>query len=760
MFKKFERIKKLFGRMREKEEQKEEQAPSPLDVAASFAEERARLNLYEEMRQKYAALLQTTALRENQVLYEAFGGRGMTCSPYAFFCCLLEEEAYKDLVHVWVIDDLEDNAWKIRRYEKYENVRFVKYQSLEYREALATSKYLINNVSFPGFFTKREGQIYLNTWHGIPLKTIGFDIPTGNVSAGNSARNLLAADYLMSPNSFMTEIYEKAFKLKGLYQGTILEEGQPRNDRYFHADRRKVFEDLAACGVQADPDKKLILYAPTWKGSRYSSPDTSLDTYYQVIRQIEKRVDTRKYQILVKPHQIVYYHIKKNLGMTDRFIPATVDTNELLSAVDVLISDYSSIYFDFLVSGRPILFFIPDLDEYLDYRGLYFGIDKLPGPIATSCQELGRMVENLDAAMEPCREKYEREAKWACEKDDGQVCRRVMEVVLGGRKTEAKEEPAPKKRLLLYAGNLSRNMDVLSLEALSRLLDYDRYDVTLLVEAARDEKEEERIRSLPSSFRVLYRGQPENGTPRELGALSLFLEGEQEGGDLPLDFCRRELRRLFGESRFDAAVDLVGGRTLFSCLGKAMEGCKSLSFTEPFLDLEAVEQAKKKEELLILEGTSYYLDETKGEDTSRLEISAIPLPQHTDHLFAAMGTMGEADLGALLEQFVFVYEKNKKSVLYLVGDCPEKEKLQYQARENGLSEAIFFTGPLQRPWAFLAHCACLVIPEGQEDTVMGLYARAMGTGVCKMDFTPFTDPSFDGEEYNRRQYERFERCCQ
>lgn len=141
-------------------------------------------------------------------------------------------------------------------------------------------------------------------------------------------------------------------------------------------------------GVEADPKKKLILYAPTWKGSRYSSPDTSLDAYEKMIRTIEENVDTREYQVLVKPHQIVYYHIKDTVGITGQYIPATVDTNELLRATDVLISDYSSIYFDYLVSKKPILFFIPDLAEYKNYRGLYFGIDKLPGPVAETYEQL------------------------------------------------------------------------------------------------------------------------------------------------------------------------------------------------------------------------------------------------------------------------------------------------------------------------------------------------------------------------------------
>ncbi len=90
-----------------------------------------------------------------------------------------------------VIDDFSDNEPWMGLYRDDPNVKFIKFQSVEYREYLATAKYLINNVSFPGYFTKRKEQIFVDTWHGIPLKTIGFDIPAGKVSAGNTVRNFL-----------------------------------------------------------------------------------------------------------------------------------------------------------------------------------------------------------------------------------------------------------------------------------------------------------------------------------------------------------------------------------------------------------------------------------------------------------------------------------------------------------------------------------------------------------------------------------------
>lgn len=766
------RIKKLFGFGKEKtedgcEERNVQKDQEPVQEEETLLEEytaRAallgRLNRNEDMRQRYASFLETKKLREDWILYESFGGRGMTCSPYALFCHLLAQPKYASFIHIWVLDDFEDNRWQIEAYKKYKNVMFIKYQSLEYREYLASAKYLVNNVSFPGYFTKREGQIYINTWHGIPLKTIGFDIPSGNVSNGNSARNLLAADYLMAPNEFMKEIYERAFKMSGIFQGRILLEGQPRNDRYFHTTKREVFEKLAACGIKGDPQKKIILYAPTWKGSRYSSPDTSLDSCYELMERIEKNVDRDKYQVFVKPHQIVYYHMKKNQIPVDRFIPATVDTNELLSVVDVLISDYSSIYFDFLVSGKPILFFIPDLEEYLGYRGLYFGMDKLPGPIAKTYGELEEMVRDIPKAMEPFKKKYKEEAAWACPKDDGEVCQRVSEAVFGQEigQMEQSGKNAGKKRLLLYGGRLKEDRQAFSLTGLLGLLDYERFDTTLVVEAAQEEREELLIQSLPSSVRVLYRGQPANGSPKELAAFEMYLEGKGEAEQIPESFLRREIRRMFGEAVFDFAVDLSRKRSVFLALMPAMKETKGVTFEGVFLDVDRIRR-EAKEKLCFLAGDSLFLaDESRWEKDSLLEVEALALPDPEKKNYAVDGRLMEPDgLCTLLEHFTFLCEKDKDSRLYILGEGVRTKEAEEQIRVNALEGSVFFPGFLRKPFAFLSCCYGFVSGEGEKEEAARLCAAGLGLRLLREDFTLFEGDLPDMDSYNQKLYESFER---
>lgn len=767
----FGRIKKLFGlgkepaketgaeAAREAVEETENTCPDELTEAIQAAQEECRLNLNEELRAKYADLLENSEIRENYILYEAFGGRGMTCSPYAVFKYLLTQPDFAEFVHVWVIDDFSDNAWQMELYKNHKNVRFVKHQSPEYREALATCKYLINNVSFPGYFTKRKGQIYVDTWHGIPLKTIGFDIPTGNVSAGNSARNLLAADYLLSPNGFMTEIYKKAFKMEGLFEGTILEEGQPRNDNYFHTGREEILKKLSASGVNADPEKKIILYAPTWKGSKYSSPDTGLDAYFEMIRTVEENVDTSKYQVFVKPHQIVYYYIKNTQGITGQFIPATIDTNELLSVVDVLISDYSSIYFDFLVSGKPILFFIPDLDEYLGYRGLYYGIDKLPGPIARSFPELAVMLRDVEQAMEPCREKYKQEAAWACPRDDGEVCRRVTDVIFRGRKSEngIRCNAADRKKLLVYAGDFANREITHSFMTLAQLLDDRKFDVTVLAEGS-DEEAQMRIRSLPRALRVLYRGQPFNGTPEEKAKYRLAVKNSTGTEELK-GFFERECRRLFGESGFDYAMDFTGSSELFSRLFPYLKNTKTVSFQGKFIDLPRMEKELKSQSELSLAQGSFCVAEVQEDNFTAPRLTVVPMPQKEKVNYVSMGSLTkENDFEGLLKGFAEYSRERKDACLYLLGDGPERKRLEQVITEEGLKPAVRLLGELQRPFAFLKGCSAYVQSPGQtEDSMAVLEAEALGLHVVRADFVTEIKSGFDPAEYNRKAYGEFER---
>src|SRR5699024_10198371 len=147
-------------------------------------------------------------------------------------------------------------------------VKFVRLGSHGYNHAMATAKYLVNNATFPHSFAKREGQIYLHTWHGTPLKAMGYDVPGEAVLTRNVARNFLACDYLLAPNDATASMYIDAYRMVNVFQGKLICEGTPRIDRQFISDKEKegVRAQLRAAGVELPDGRPIVLYAPTWKG--------------------------------------------------------------------------------------------------------------------------------------------------------------------------------------------------------------------------------------------------------------------------------------------------------------------------------------------------------------------------------------------------------------------------------------------------------------------------------------------------------------
>ena len=531
------------------------------------------------LRTSYAEFVKEYQLRDKTILYEAFGGRGMICNPYALFLYLLEKEEYQDYTHIWVLDDFEDNRKQIEKYEKYPNVRFVKYKSKEYCKDLATVKYLVNNVSFPSYFLKREGQVLIDTWHGTPLKNMGFDIPGANISQGNTARNLLSADYIVSSGPYMTETaYKNSYKMQNLYEGTILEEGFPRNDKLFENNRAEIIRKLQSYGVNAEADKKIILYAPTWRGEQYSQPDTDLQDVYKLIQIIENSIDTKEYQVLVKLHQIVYHYLKENqveLGDAQaKFIPATMDTNEILSVTDVLISDYSSIFYDFMLTGKPILFYVPDAENFEDYRGLYYGFDNLPGPAVSSPEKLGELLKDIPAAVSSYQEKYAKARVQICPRDDGNVCRRIVDVMFDGKEpvNPVYLNKTDKVKLLVYAGDFSNAPETTAFYEFLNKVDFEHFDVTLIGNGAKEEESAKKLNELSKEVRVLYWKRSYPATDEEYVCHKKFMKAEEtEVPEMLLDFYKRELRRILGMSKFDYAVVFTDMKKFFPAMSGALD---------------------------------------------------------------------------------------------------------------------------------------------------------------------------------------------
>ena len=511
-------------------------------------------------------------LERNTVFYESFSGNGMLDNPEALFRELVNSPDYAHLSHVWVLSNLHQYRSTVAEFAQHPRVRFVRYGSASYYRALATSEYLVNNATFPVDFSKRPGQVYLNTWHGTPLKKMGYDVPDGALATANTLRNFVQADYLLAANSFMTEqMYKTAYKLTGIYRGTIIEAGYPRIDRQFLSDdqRNAVRARLIASGIPLG-DRKIILYAPTWKGATFGHPDDELDELSARVAKMEKHLDSQKYIVVLKTHQTVHRLAVHRPDLRTILVPNDIPTNQVLGVSDILISDYSSIFFDFLQTGRPILFLTPDLADYAGNRGLYFEPDTWPGPTFSSADQLGEtlraVIENGNAIPETHREAYETMQRTFTPYEDGHATQRIIDRVFRGKTqgglAHTDLDDDGRTKILLYLGGMRSNGITTSALNLLNNLDHTRFDVSAFFSESWHPPILSNERKIHPAVRQFPRVGGMNGTKRAHFTRHMqFRRGNTTEHSDTADQKRLwddEWYRCFGDSRFDYIVDFSG----------------------------------------------------------------------------------------------------------------------------------------------------------------------------------------------------------
>ncbi|MBV9208941.1 MAG: bifunctional glycosyltransferase family 2 protein/CDP-glycerol:glycerophosphate glycerophosphotransferase [Actinobacteria bacterium] len=375
------------------------------------------------LRRGYYPMMSRTPLRD-AVLFVSWKGKQCADNPLG-----IAEELRRrgdDREHLWAVTD-----WSVPVPEGGTGVLR---GTQEYYEALARSKYLISNDDMQPPFRKRDGQVYLQTWHGTPLKRIGFDIANPQFISGTAyfdhlARDIRQWDLLLSPNPFSTPIMRRAFA----YDGEICEYGYPRNDLLSRPDITQIAARVRArLGL---PDgKRVVLYAPTWRDNQVYANGRRY--------RFDMRLDTeRAWRELGQDHVFLirgHHHMADDVpaGMRPGFainVTAYPDITELFLVSDILVTDYSSAMFDYAVTGRPILLFAYDLADYRDnLRGFYFDLAaEAPGPLLATSAEVIEAVRDADSVAASCRDAYQRFAGKFCSLDDGKAGARVCDRLFG-----------------------------------------------------------------------------------------------------------------------------------------------------------------------------------------------------------------------------------------------------------------------------------------------------------------------------------------
>lgn len=370
-----------------------------------------------------------SSIDDKLVYFQTFSGRGYSDSPKAIYEYMKSSPEFNDYRFVWSFREPE-------KYKMISNERttVVKYRSKADNVALRTAKYWISNYRMLDHQHPRKNQVYVQCWHGTPLKKLGYDLSASDNSMNSiqEIRQKYRTDaekfsYLLSPSPFATEKFATAWNLIETGQtNKILEQGYPRNDRL------KTFspEERVAIRKQLNIDKKkVILYAPTWRDNQHTSGEgytykTEVD--FDVLQ--DQLGDD--YVILFRAHYLVANSFDFN-KYKDFIIDASnySDINDLYIAADILITDYSSVFFDYANLKKPIIFYMYDLDQYAnELRGFYISLDELPGPIIKDEIELAREIHNCDSWQ--VDEKYKQFCAKYNPKEDGKSAERVIKSII------------------------------------------------------------------------------------------------------------------------------------------------------------------------------------------------------------------------------------------------------------------------------------------------------------------------------------------
>ena len=366
------------------------------------------------------------SLRTDWVLFESFFGKSYSDSPKYLYEYLQRTRGDK-YKYIWVVNHESE---ELKQSGKH---KVCKMNSLRYMYYLSRCGYRIFNVRQPVWSKKRPGVVFLETWHGTPLKKLAMDLED-SYAANPHIKTVFYTqgkewNHLISANPFSTEVFARAF---GYDKEKILEYGYPRNDILYAPDKDQIAADVKKeFGIPEG--KRVILYAPTWRDDQAYKPGAYQFTLALDLDRMRKEFGDNSV-VLLRTH----YYIADMLDMSgyEGFVfngSQYEDVSRLYLASDILITDYSSVFFDYANLRRPILFFAYDYDAYADeIRGLYINMEKeLPGPILRTNDELVQALHDINEITERYSDRYEEFYNRFCCVDDGHASERTIEKLFG-----------------------------------------------------------------------------------------------------------------------------------------------------------------------------------------------------------------------------------------------------------------------------------------------------------------------------------------
>lgn len=368
---------------------------------------------------------------DKTIFFEVYDGRNYTCSPKAIYEKMLTMKEFKDFKFIWAFNDpSKHDVMKDKR------LVIVKTNTKDYYKYISSSKYWIVNSIMDECITKKKGQVYVQCWHGTPLKRLRYDIEVNGAVLNTieeirkrNDRDAVKFDYFISPSKYCTEKFTSAFNLIALgKKDIIIEEGYPRNDSLFNRNKKDVDKIKERLGIPKD--KKVICYLPTFRDNQHTSGVGYTYNLAIDFDSLKKRFG-KDYVILFKPHYFIANKIDLSKYKNFVYNVASYDEiNDIYLASDLLITDYSSVFFDYANLNRPVMFYMYDFDDYKNnLRDFYISLDELPGPIAKTQKELEDYIVNIDKSISKYKKTYDKFNDKYNYLDDGNASERVIRVI-------------------------------------------------------------------------------------------------------------------------------------------------------------------------------------------------------------------------------------------------------------------------------------------------------------------------------------------
>ena len=362
-------------------------------------------------------LLHVFPVDRNKVFFSAYEGKQIACNPKALFLYMKKQGLLEEKSVIW-----EYNG-RSKALEK-RHIKSCRHNSLSYFYHIMTSGCVIINSGVTASIPLRKEQICVNTWHaGGAFKKFGADI-SGEMNGTDANALRIAAgqtDYFVSSNRLFSETVSRTLMIP---REKILDIGLPRNDAFFDSAKLQRMNSRVRDKYGLGDEDFLVLYAPTFRGNSgedrlqiHDSVDTGL------VDAIRERTG-KKPVFFLRRH---YYHRGEEPCSAYINVSAYPDMQDLLAAADMLITDYSSAMWDFALTGKPCLLYVPDLDEYLSRRGFYTEPETWPGILCKDAEELSHAVQSFD--RERYREKTDAYFTLTGSCESGEGCRKLCEVL-------------------------------------------------------------------------------------------------------------------------------------------------------------------------------------------------------------------------------------------------------------------------------------------------------------------------------------------